>query len=55
MCAPVGDVPHHYTMTVVATDLEPSALPPGLTRDELLAALKGHALEGQSIVGRYGR
>lgn len=55
MCPPVGDVPHHYTITVVATDLEPSALPPGLTRDELLAALKGHALGGQSTVGRYGR
>jgi Raf kinase inhibitor-like YbhB/YbcL family protein len=55
MCPPVGDVPHHYTMTVVATDLELAALPPGLTRDELLAALKGHAVGGQSIVGRYGR
>jgi hypothetical protein len=55
MCPPVGDVPHHYVMTVIATDLEPSALPPGLTRDALLAALKGHALGAQSIVGRYGR
>ena len=55
MCPPVGDVPHHYIMTVVATDMEPAALPPGLTRDALLAALKGHALGGQSIVGRYGR
>ena len=54
MCPPVGDVAHHYIMTVAATDLEPAALPPGLTRDALLAALKGHAFGGQSIVGRYG-
>lgn len=55
MCPPVGDLPHHYAMTVIATDLEPSALPKGLSRDELLTALKGHALAGQSIVGRYAR
>jgi len=55
MCPPVGDVPHHYTMTVIATDLEPTALPPALTREELFAALKGHALGAQSVVGRYGR
>jgi Raf kinase inhibitor-like YbhB/YbcL family protein len=54
MCPPVGDVPHHYTLTVIATDLEPT-LPAGMTRDELMAALKGHALGGQSVVGRYGR
>jgi Raf kinase inhibitor-like YbhB/YbcL family protein len=55
MCPPAGDTPHHYIMTVIASDLQPSVLPPGLTRDALLAALKGHALGGTSIVGRYGR
>lgn len=55
MCPPAGDVPHHYIITVIATGLAPSALPQGLTRDELLAALKGHALGAQSSVGRYGR
>lgn len=55
MCPPVGDAPHHYIFTVVASDLEPNALPPGLSRDELLAALKGHALGGQSTVGYYAR
>ncbi|MDF3832300.1 YbhB/YbcL family Raf kinase inhibitor-like protein [Cupriavidus basilensis] len=54
-CPPVGDVPHHYTLTVVATDIAPSALPPGLTREALMAALKGHALGAQSVIGRYGR
>lgn len=28
---------HHYTWTLVATDLEPKALQPGLTREELAA------------------
>ena len=30
---------HHYTLTLVATDLDPKALPPGLTRDELAKEL----------------
>ena len=55
MCPPVGDHPHHYVLTVVASDLAPGTLPAGLTRDALLAALKGHALGGQSVVGLYSR
>ncbi|RQO63829.1 YbhB/YbcL family Raf kinase inhibitor-like protein [Variovorax sp. KBW07] len=55
MCPPVGDHPHHYVLTVVASDLAPGALPAGLSRDALLAALKGHALGGQSVVGLYSR
>jgi len=55
MCPPVGDRPHHYVLTVVATDLAPGSLPAGLGRDALLAALKGHALGGQSVVGLYSR
>ena len=41
-CTPAGPL-HHYTFTLMATDLEPTALPPGLTRDELIKALEGHA------------
>lgn len=54
-CPPAGDVPHHYVMTVIASDLAPMSLPKGLNRDELLAALKGHTFAGQSVVGRYGQ
>ncbi|MGO4330619.1 YbhB/YbcL family Raf kinase inhibitor-like protein [Cupriavidus sp. 2TAF22] len=54
-CPTVGDVPHHYVLSVVASDLAPGALPQGLSRDELFSALKGHALGAQSVVGRYGR
>ncbi|KQX22285.1 YbhB/YbcL family Raf kinase inhibitor-like protein [Variovorax sp. Root434] len=55
VCPPVGDRPHHYVLTVIATDLAPGSLPAGLARDALLAALKGHALGGQSVVGLYSR
>ncbi len=54
-CPPVGDALHHYVFTVIATDLEPSALKAGLTRDELYTAIRGHAKGGTSIVGRYAR
>ena len=55
MCAQPTDHPHHYTLTVIATDLEPGALPEGLDRAALLEALVGHALGGQSVVGLYGQ
>ncbi|WP_050454469.1 hypothetical protein [Candidatus Burkholderia verschuerenii] len=54
-CPPVGDVPHHYLLTVTATDLEPGALPPGLDLHSLETRLAGHTLSGSTIVGRYGR
>jgi len=54
-CPPAGDVPHHYVFTVVATDLDPSALQPNMTRDEVYKAISGHGLVGASIVGKYAR
>lgn len=54
-CPPVGEAPHHYVFTIIATDLEPQALKPGMTRDEVYAAIKGHTLGGTSIVGKYTR
>jgi Raf kinase inhibitor-like YbhB/YbcL family protein len=52
-CPVRGQRPHHYVITVIATDLAPDALQPGLTRDALLAALKGHAFAASSHIGRY--
>jgi len=60
-CTPPGDDWHHYTFTLIATDLDPTALQPGLTRDELLVALKGraevpatgHAKAAASLIGRF--
>lgn len=54
-CPPVGEVPHHYVVQVYALDLAPDALPAGLTRDALLAAMKDHVIAATSTVLRYGR
>ena len=51
-CTPPGDW-HHYTFTLIATDLDPKELPPGMTRDELLTKLTGHALGAAGRVGRF--
>ena len=53
-CTPPG-VPHHYAFTLIATDLEPNALQPGLTRDELIKALDGHAKGATGIIGTFSK
>jgi Raf kinase inhibitor-like YbhB/YbcL family protein len=54
-CPPVGDNPHHYLFTVYALDLPAGTFAPGLTRDQLLEAIRTHVLAATSIVGRYAR
>jgi len=54
-CTPSGTGYHHYTFTLIATDLEPTSLKPGLTRDEVFAALNGHALKATGLVGLFTR
>jgi hypothetical protein len=55
-CAPRGNAPQHYVFTLIATDLEPGALGPGLTKDEVLKALQGgRALRAASAVFRYAQ
>jgi Raf kinase inhibitor-like YbhB/YbcL family protein len=44
---------HHYTWTIIATDLDPKALQPGLTRDELAKALDGHVKGSAGLVTRF--
>jgi Raf kinase inhibitor-like YbhB/YbcL family protein len=57
-CTPPG-TPHHYTFIVVATDFDPTELPPGLTREELLAKIvppapaKSHAKGSAGLVGLF--
>jgi Raf kinase inhibitor-like YbhB/YbcL family protein len=53
-CTPPGS-PHHYTFTLIATDLEPTALQPGMTRDELIKALDGHAKGATGIIGTFSK
>jgi Raf kinase inhibitor-like YbhB/YbcL family protein len=45
---------HHYMFGIIATDLPPDALEPGLTREEFFAKLQGHALGTAYIIGRLG-
>jgi Raf kinase inhibitor-like YbhB/YbcL family protein len=51
-CTPAG-APHHYTFTLIATDLDPKELPPGLTRDELFAKLSGKTKGATGLVGLW--
>ena len=53
-CSPKGNAPQHYVMTIIATDLEPNALQPGLNKAELLKALEGgKALRAASLTFRF--
>lgn len=54
-CPPLGDTPHHYLLTVTATDLAPGELPAGLDYAALQGRLAGHTLTGSTVIGRYGR
>lgn len=57
-CTPPG-TPHHYTFILVATDLDPKELPPGLTREEVLAKVvppapaPSHAKGSTGLVGLF--
>jgi Raf kinase inhibitor-like YbhB/YbcL family protein len=57
-CTPPGS-PHHYTFILIATDLDPKELLPGLTREEFLAKLvpappaASHAKGTTGLVGLF--
>jgi|SRR5689334_10472644 len=51
-CTPPGP-PHHYTFVLIATDLDPKALPPGLTKLELFDKLSGHVKGSTGIIGMF--
>ena len=53
-CTPPG-APHHYTFTLMATDLEPTALKPGLTREEVIKELEGHVKGATGIIGTFSK
>src|SRR6202163_4386822 len=55
-CTPPGTTPHHYTFVLIATDFDPKELPPGLTRDELIAKFgpaPAHVKGSTGIVGLF--
>jgi Raf kinase inhibitor-like YbhB/YbcL family protein len=51
-CTPPGSA-HHYTFTLIGTDLDPKALPPGLPRLEVMEKLNGHAKGAAGIIGLF--
>jgi Raf kinase inhibitor-like YbhB/YbcL family protein len=51
-CPPPSDYPHPYTITLVATDIAPGTLQQGMNRDQLVAALQGHALATTTFIAR---
>ncbi len=54
-CPDVGDNPHHYEFMIIATDLAPDALAPGLDKQGLIKATEGHRVGATSMIGRYAR
>jgi Raf kinase inhibitor-like YbhB/YbcL family protein len=51
-CTPPGP-PHHYTFILMATDLEPNALKPGMTREEAIKELTGHVKAAAGMIGKF--
>jgi Raf kinase inhibitor-like YbhB/YbcL family protein len=53
-CTPPG-APHHYIFTLMATDLAPTALQPGMARDEVIKALDGHVKSATGLIGTFSK
>ncbi|MDE1190265.1 MAG: YbhB/YbcL family Raf kinase inhibitor-like protein [Pantoea sp.] len=52
-CPPLNGDIHNYNFTLIATDFTPDALTKGLTRDAVMAQLKGHVLASAGLVGQF--
>jgi Raf kinase inhibitor-like YbhB/YbcL family protein len=53
-CPPHGGGPHRYRFTVYALHVA-LGRPAGLSKDETLAAMRGHALDTGQLIGTYER
>jgi Raf kinase inhibitor-like YbhB/YbcL family protein len=53
-CTPPNTTPHHYTFILIATDFEPGELPPGLTRDEVIAKFGPPPAHLKGVTGMVG-
>ncbi len=55
-CTPPNASAHHYTFILIATDFDPKELPPGLTRDEVIAKFgppPAHVKGSTGMVGLF--
>lgn len=53
-CTPPNATPHHYTFVLIATDFEPKELPPGMTRDEVIAKFGAPPAHVKGVTGMVG-
>jgi Raf kinase inhibitor-like YbhB/YbcL family protein len=56
-CTPPNTMPHHYSFVLIATDFDPKELPPGLTRDEVVAKIapdNGRPMHAKGDAGLVG-
>ena len=53
--SPPPGKPHRYFFKIYALDTAMTTLGPGATKEQLLAAMKGHILGEAELMGTYGR
>lgn len=53
-CTPPNTTPHHYTFVLIASDFAPSELPPGLTREEIIAKFGPPPAHVKGVTGMIG-
>jgi Raf kinase inhibitor-like YbhB/YbcL family protein len=53
-CTPPNQTAHHYTFVLIATDFDPAELPPGLTRDEVIAKFGPPPAHVKGVTGMVG-
>ncbi len=53
-CTPPNTTPHHYTFVLIATDFDPKELPPGLTREDVIAKFGPPPAHVKGITGMVG-
>ena len=53
-CTPPNQTAHHYTFVLIATDFDAKELPPGLTRDEVIAKFGPPPAHVKGVTGLVG-
>ncbi|MFH7027984.1 MAG: YbhB/YbcL family Raf kinase inhibitor-like protein [Heteroscytonema crispum UTEX LB 1556] len=53
-CPPFNDGAHRYFFKIFALD-QKLDLPPGASKEQVMAAMEGHVLDAAEVMGRYAR